>query len=189
LPETNIRTQLLFVLDAADFAARKHSTQRRKDAHASPYINHPLALARILADTGKIAEPVILAASLLHDTMEDTQTSHDELRQRFGAEVADIVQEVTDDKTLEKPERKRLQVEAAAKKSRGAKLVKLADKISNLRDIIASPPVDWPLERKIDYFNWASDVVAGLRGTNQALEDEFDRVFELGMRVFDETAV
>jgi guanosine-3',5'-bis(diphosphate) 3'-pyrophosphohydrolase len=187
LSDLNVRTELLFVLDAAAFAARKHSMQRRKDAHASPYINHPLTLARTLASTGKIAEPVILAASLLHDTMEDTRTSYDEIRDRFGAEVADIVQEVTDDKNLEKPERKRRQVEAAATKSRPAKLVKLADKISNLRDIIASPPVDWSFERKIEYFTWASEVVAGLRGTNQALEDEFDRVFNLGMRVLSET--
>ena len=121
------RTDLSLVLEAAAFAADKHRMQRRKDAEASPYINHPLALAHLLASEGRITDPVVLASALLHDTVEDTETSVEELRDAFGPEIAAIVAEVTDDKSLSKEERKRLQVVKAASKSDGAKLVKLAD--------------------------------------------------------------
>jgi hypothetical protein len=173
------------VLDAALFAAEKHRHQQRKGADASPYINHPLALARTLAVAG-ITDPVILCAALLHDTVEDTDTSFDELEQRFGPQVASVVREVTDDKSLDKPERKRLQVEKAASKSREAKLVKLADKISNLGDIRVSPPKNWSRERQADYFAWAARVVDGIRGTEPRLEAEFDRLQALGRQQFGE---
>lgn len=165
---------LVLVLDAAAFAADKHRRQRRKDAEATPYINHPLALATILAKEGGVADAEVIAAALLHDTVEDTETTPAELEARFGPTVAAIVAEVTDDKSLPKAERKRLQVTRAAHKSPGAKLVKLADKIANLRDIAASPPADWDAARKADYVRWASDVVSGMRGTNAALEAAFD---------------
>lgn len=170
---------LRLILDAASFAADKHRMQRRKDAEASPYINHPLALARILATEGGVSDPEVIAAALLHDTVEDTDTSLDEIAARFGDRVAGMVAEVTDDKALPKAERKRRQVANAAKKSTGAKLVKLADKISNLRDIAASPPADWSEERKDAYFAWAREVVAGLRGVNGQLEAAFDRACQL----------
>ncbi len=182
-------SDLEIILDAIAFAAEKHRSQRRKEVEQSPYINHPVSLARILLVTGGITDPEILAAALLHDTVEDTNTTADELESRFGPRVASIVREVSDDKGLQKEERKRLQVSTASKKSKDAKLVKLADKISNLRDILAYPPADWPHDRKVKYFEWARDVVAGARGTNQALEQEFDRVFELGQQVFDTTVV
>lgn len=165
---------LVLVLDAAAFAADKHRRQRRKDAEATPYINHPLALATILAKEGGVVNAEVIAAALLHDTVEDTETTHAELEARFGPTVAAIVAEVTDDKSLPKAERKRLQVTRAAQKSPGAKLVKLADKIANLRDIAASPPADWDAARKADYIRWASEVVSGMRGTNAALEAAFD---------------
>lgn len=165
---------LVLVLDAAAFAADKHRRQRRKDAEATPYINHPLALATILAKEGGVADAEVIAAALLHDTVEDTETTPAELEARFGPAVAAIVAEVTDDKSLPKAERKRLQVTRAAHKSPGAKLVKLADKIANLRDIAASPPADWDAARKANYVRWASEVVSGMRGTNAALEAAFD---------------
>ncbi len=171
---------VILILDAAAFAAERHSSQRRKDAEASPYINHPLALARILSREGGVTEAPVLAAALLHDTVEDTETTHAELEARFGPQVAAIVAEVTDDKRLLKTERKRLQIALAPTKSREAKLVKLADKIANLRDIVASPPADWSEQRKADYFAWAAQVVAGLRGVNPALESAFDAVFASG---------
>ena len=136
----NPRSDLARLLGAAAFAARKHSTQRRKDAEASPYINHPLALADVLANEGGVLDIEVLCAALLHDTIEDTDTSADELRAGFGAAIADIVLEVSDDKALPKQARKDLQVEHAATISPQAKLVKLADKICNLRDLVASPP-------------------------------------------------
>ena len=172
---------MVTVLKAAAFAAAKHRLQRRKDAEASPYINHPLALAYILASEGGVTDTVVLAAALLHDTVEDTDTTLDELQREFGTEVAATVAEVTDDKTLPKEERKRLQVVKAASKSDAAKLVKLADKISNLRDIASAPPADWSLERRRAYFSWASQVVEGLRGVSPALEAAFDEVYANGL--------
>ena len=169
------------ILAAAAFAADRHRRQRRKDAEASPYINHPLALAHILSREGKVSDPVVLCAALLHDTVEDTETTLDELELLFGAEVASIVAEVTNDGSLPKAEQKRLQVAKAASKSRGAKLVKLADKISNLRDIAATPPAGWSAERRAEYYRWSRDVVAGLRGVNPALEQAFDEAYESGL--------
>lgn len=165
------------VLKAAQFAAHKHKDQRRKDAAASPYINHPLALANILREEGEVEDAVVIVAALLHDTIEDTETDYDELRGQFGDEVAEIVAEVTDTKWLKKTSRKRLQISKAARASNGAKLVKLADKISNLRDIIASPPSDWSLERKREYFDWAKKVVDQVRGASAKLERRFDQLY------------
>jgi GTP diphosphokinase / guanosine-3',5'-bis(diphosphate) 3'-diphosphatase len=176
------KESLAQLLKAASFAAQKHSAQRRKDFEASPYINHPLALAHILCSEGGIVDTTVLIAALLHDTVEDTETTADEIAREFGPEVASIVAEVTDDKSLPKQERKRLQVAKAASKSDGAKLVKLADKISNLRDIAASPPADWSIERKEAYFHWAAEVVEGVRGISPALEAAFDAVYRAGLK-------
>lgn len=166
---------LPLILSAAAFAAERHRDQRRKDAGASPYINHPLALAAILSAEGAVEDPVVIAAALLHDTVEDTETSLAELEARFGARVAAIVAEVTDDKTLPKALRKQLQVSKAAHKSPGAKLVKLADKVANLRDLAASPPANWSEEQRSEYVRWSAQVAAGLRGINPALERAFDQ--------------
>jgi guanosine-3',5'-bis(diphosphate) 3'-pyrophosphohydrolase len=165
------------LLTALAFAADKHRNQRRKDREASPYINHPIAVARILAVEGSVNDPITLAAAILHDTIEDTKTTPDELQLIFGEEITSIVLEVTDDKALSPPERKRLQVEHAPRLSKRAKLVKLADKISNLRDLVSSPPHDWELERKQRYFDWARDVIEGLRVTHPRLEAIFDETF------------
>ena len=161
-------------MKAVAFAADKHRNQRRKDAEASPYINHPIALANVLANEGGVADVTVLCAAVLHDTIEDTETTSEELRAIFGAKVASVVMEVTDDKSLEKSVRKQRQVEHAPHISTEAKLVKLADKICNLRDILASPPADWTAERKQNYFEWAAKVVAGLRGVHPGLESVFD---------------
>ncbi|GJH09786.1 bifunctional (p)ppGpp synthetase/guanosine-3',5'-bis(diphosphate) 3'-pyrophosphohydrolase [Caballeronia novacaledonica] len=169
------------LIRAIAFAADKHRNQRRKDAEASPYINHPIALANVLANEGGIDDERVLLAAVLHDTIEDTDTSHDELVQWFGAEVARIVAEVTDDKSLPKAERKRLQIEHAAYISHAAQLVKLADKICNLRDILAMPPANWSEERKREYFEWARRVVDGLRGAHAGLEAAFDETYRKGV--------
>jgi guanosine-3',5'-bis(diphosphate) 3'-pyrophosphohydrolase len=168
---------LKLILGAAAFAAQRHSMQRRKDRDASPYINHPLALADVLVNEGNVLDGTVIAAALLHDTVEDTETTFDELTTRFGPQVVAIVAEVTDDKSLPKQERKRLQVVKAPNKSHGAKLVKLADKICNLRDIAASPPADWGEDRKNQYFDWAKQVVDALGTTNDSLEATFRREF------------
>lgn len=166
-------------ISAIAFAAHKHRDQRRKDATASPYINHPITLVNILANEGGIDDMRVLIAAILHDTVEDTETTEQELVREFGQEIATIVLEVTDDKTLPSEERKRLQIEHAASISRRAKLVKLADKIANVRDVASSPPAGWSLTRRQAYFDWAKAVVDGLRGVHPALEHIFDEAFKL----------
>lgn len=171
------RDDVSLILSATAFAADKHRNQRRKDVQASPYINHPIALANVLKNEGGIADGKVLAAALLHDTIEDTDATVEELEAAFGKEITTIVLEVTDDKSLPKAERKRLQVEHACSISHRAKLVKLADKICNLRDMSVSPPAGWPEKRVQEYFEWAKAVVEGLRGTNSALEKLFDSIY------------
>jgi len=166
---------LLF--EALAFAAHKHRAQRRKDVEASPYINHPIALARTLAVEGGIGDTKTLIAAVLHDTVEDTDTTFEEIRAMFGAKVADVVREVTDDKTLEKADRKRLQIEHAPHMSKRAALVKLADKTSNLRDVATSPPRGWSLERKREYFDWAKAVVDRLPPVSKRLRAAFDQAY------------
>ena len=170
-------TDTTLILRAAAFAARKHRDQRRKDAEASPYINHPLELARVLAEVGGVTDAATLCAALLHDTLEDTATTPAELTHEFGAEIAALVAEVTDDKSLPKAERKRQQVLHAASISDKAKRVKLADKISNLADVAHAPPPDWSLERRREYFDWAKSVIDRLRGVDAGLEAAFDRAY------------
>lgn len=165
------------VLKAVRFAAWKHRDQKRKDEAASPYINHPVALAEVLWSEGGVRDPVVIAAALLHDTLEDTETTVAELRGAFGAQVAATVEEVTDVKWLARSSRKRLQVARAGRSSLRAKQVKIADKICNLRDIIASPPKGWSLERKREYFDWARSVIDQLRGANPRLERRFDQLY------------
>ena len=171
------RDNLGLLLKAAAFAAEKHRHQRRKDADSSPYINHPIALANVLKNEGGIADASALAAALLHDTIEDTDATSEELESLFGKEITAIVLEVTDDKSLPKEERKRLQIEHARNISHRAKLIKLADKICNLRDLLANPPEGWSEQRKQAYFDWSKAVIDGLRGTNRKLEVVFDDLY------------
>jgi len=164
----------LLVVEALSHAADRHVNQRRKDERKTPYINHPISLLDILVTIGKVTDGVVLAAALLHDTIEDTGETHAGLEKKFGTEVADIVVEVSDDKSIPKPERKRLQIEHAGHSSYKARLVKLADKIANLRDIIINPPSNWPLSRQQAYFDWAAAVLVGLRGTHPELEQAYE---------------
>lgn len=167
-------------IQAVAFAAEKHKNQRRKNVDASPYINHPIALADLLANEAGIVNMDVLCAAVLHDTLEDTDTTEDELKKVFGPKIAAIVAEVSDDKSLPREERKRLQVEHAPRLSHEAKLVELADKICNLRDMLVAPPAGWSLERRRAYFVWAAEVIAGVRGVNSKLEKIFAELVEQG---------
>ena len=167
------------IIAALVFAAHKHRDQRRKDAAASPYINHPIALTDVLVNEAGVDDERVLIAAILHDTIEDTETTEEELVVAFGREIAGIVMEVSDDKNLGKDERKRLQVEHAAHISQCAKLVKLADKICNLRDVAAAPPAGWSLRHKQEYFDWAKAVIDQLRGAHPGLERIFDEAYKL----------
>ena len=165
---------LATVLEAASFAAGKHRDQRRKDEEASPYINHPLAVANVLASEAGVTDHTLLAAALLHDTIEDTETTFEELEERFGSEVRGLVAEVSDDKSLPKAARKELQVTSAPTMSDAAKKLEIADKICNVRDIAKGPPAGWSRERQADYVEFAVWVVAGCRGINAKLDRAFD---------------
>ena len=167
-------------LKALTFAAEKHRNQRRKDTSQTPYINHPIQVANILLNEAQVTDEVVLMAALLHDTVEDTDTTFDELEQHFGKTVRDIVAEVTDDKSLPKAVRKQYQIDHAPHLSDRAKLVKLADKISNVRDTATSPPAGWPQTRIDEYLEWGKAVIAPMRGTHTQLEALFDQAYRAG---------
>ena len=166
---------LVTVMRAADAAARWHVKQRRKGAAQEPYVTHLLEVARLVAEATAGADVNLIAAALLHDAIEDQAITREEIASQFNDDVASLVVEVTDDKALPKAERKRLQIEHAPDLTPRAKILKFADKISNLRSLATSPPADWPMQRGIDYVTWTTEVVQGLRGASDLLEQEFDR--------------
>jgi len=162
------------IMQAADFAARRHAGQRRKGVTAEPYVNHLIEVASLLAEATGGSDPALIAAALLHDTLEDTATEYEELDARFGSDVASLVAAVTDDKSLPKTERKRRQIESAPGATPRTKLLKIADKTSNVRALVVSPPTNWDVARVADYIDWAEKVVAGCRGLSPMLERAFD---------------
>ena len=166
------------VLKAAQFAAIKHAGQKRKGEATEPYINHLIEVAGLVSNAITEPDTNLVTAAFLHDTIEDTKTTKEELVQAFGSDVADLVVEVTDDKSLPDAVRKRLQVEHAPGLSIRAQVIKIADKISNLRGILYSPPANWDWRRKREYFDWGKQVVDGLTAPNQMLRREFDSVFQ-----------
>jgi (p)ppGpp synthase/HD superfamily hydrolase len=171
------------VLRAARFAAERHANQTRKGAAAEPYVNHLIEVAQLVSMAIPEPDTNLIMAALLHDTIEDTETTREELIDHFGSDVANLVVELTDDKSLPKQERKRLQIENAPKKSERAQTIKLADKISNLRSILSSPPAGWDFQRQKEYFTWAQQVVGGFREPNAILKAEFERT----VKQFDDT--
>lgn len=172
--KTNPMTESL--LKAIHFAAHKHRDQRRKNVAKTPYINHPIDVAYLLLFEGGIRDLAVLQTAVLHDTVEDTQTTFAEIDSVFGPEVRQLIVEVTDDKTLTWSERKSRQFEKALNASTKARLVILADKICNLRDIFSDPPANWSTARQQTYFQWAKRVIAGIRGVHPKLEILFDRI-------------
>lgn len=171
------------ILGAVRFAAERHAHQKRKGANQEPYINHLIEVAELIASSSSQLDPELIMAGFLHDTIEDTGTTLTELEERFGSDVAALVAEVTDDKSLPKEARKHLQIKNAHKKSERAQTLKLADKISNLRSILASPPIGWSVERKREYFEWARAVVDELNSPNPILKKEFDRLYNMASQL------
>jgi guanosine-3',5'-bis(diphosphate) 3'-pyrophosphohydrolase len=177
-----VNQEIETILSAAHYAAQKHASQRRKGAAAEPYINHLVEVAYLVSTALSEPDANVVAAAFLHDTIEDAGVTAAELTERFGQDVAALVLELTDDKSLPKGERKRLQIEHAPKLSVRAQAIKLADKISNLRSILFSPPLDWDYERKRGYFEWGKRVVDGLSAPNPILKAEFEKT----LKRFDE---
>ncbi len=171
-----MNNNLQSILEAAHYAAEKHANQRRKGAAAEPYVNHLIDVARMVSSAISEPDPNLIIAALLHDSVEDAGVTPAELAERFGLDVAGLVMEVTDDKSLPKAERKRLQVQTAPLKSPRAQIIKLADKISNVKSILQSPPADWDYARREQYFAWAKEVVAALSSPNPQLLAEFNRI-------------
>ena len=171
-------------IQAASFAAKKHRGQKRKGAVEEPYINHPLEVANLLANVGKVEDYDILIAAVLHDTIEDTETTKEEIAELFGTKVSEMVLEVTDDKSLPKAERKQKQIEHAPHLSIGAKHIKLGDKSSNIHDVTENPPDFWSDERRLEYILWGEKVIAGVRGVNENLEQYFDKLVETAKQNF-----
>lgn len=172
------------ILRSLRFAAEKHQFQKRKDERGLPYINHPIQVAETLWSIGRVRDCAVLAGALLHDTVEDTATTLEELSTEFGAAVAELVAQVSDDKTLPKEERKRLQIVHSPHISPGAQQIKLADKICNVHDLLHNAPAGWPTTRKRAYLDWSEAVVAGLRGCNPALEAHYDALLLRGRDSF-----
>lgn len=170
------------ILTAVKLSADRHRNQRRKDAEATPYINHPIDVAELLWRVGNVRSTRLIAAALLHDILEDTKTSPDEISDLLGDDVLSIVLEVTDDKRLPKEERKRLQIAHAPRLSKEAGQVKIADKICNVRDVVLNPPKDWDIKRRRQYLDWTEKVVEGVRGCNPALEAFYDEVLLEGRK-------
>jgi guanosine-3',5'-bis(diphosphate) 3'-pyrophosphohydrolase len=173
------------LIEAINFAAKKHRKQKRKGADGEPYINHPLEVLNLLTGVGKVEDFDVLAAAVLHDTIEDTDTTEEEITELFGSKVSKMVLELTDDQSLPKAERKQLQIEHAPNISDGAKQIKLCDKISNIGDIMENPPDGWSKHRRREYVEWGEQVVAGLRGANASLEKHFDELADRAHRKFE----
>ncbi|KAI6203563.1 hypothetical protein M3Y94_00571700 [Aphelenchoides besseyi] len=165
---------LALVLKAADFAARRHRQQKRKDLKQTPYINHPVGVAHILTDIGDVKDTVTLVAALLHDTVEDTKTTIEEIEWEFGTEVRSIVAELTEDKTLPREQRKKIAVDKADQLSSKARVIQLADKLYNLRDLERAIPIGWSKGHVREYVDWSRELVQKIRNTNEAIEAELD---------------
>lgn len=176
--EGMIESDIHKIFNAVVFAAQKHRTQTRKDPQHTPYIIHPIGVAHHMLKVGRVRDPDILIGGLLHDTVEDTETTFDEIKNAFGPRVESFVREVTDDKSLPKAERKLLQIVNASHKSAGGAQIKLADKFYNVTDLRQNPPSDWTQERIDQYFVWAKQVVDALPWVNAPLKEAFDNTLQ-----------
>jgi len=171
------------IFEALDFAAYKHRHQKRKGIIPIPFINHPIKVASLILNRINNPGLEIVQAALLHDTLEDTKTTLEELREKFGLRVAEIVNELTDNMSQPYYVRKKLQIEKASKLSYEARCVKIADKISNVNDILFTR-VGWIKSRKLRYIKWSMKVIDQIRGTNKELEEEFDKLVIEAERIF-----
>ncbi len=178
-------SMLIQFAKALVFACERHADHRRKGAAQEPYVNHLAEVALMAAEATGGRDQSLVIAALLHDTLEDTATTYADLASQFGEDVAALVQEVSDDKSLAWQERKQLQIDRAPFKSHRAKVIKLADKVSNLRSIAHSPPHDWSPERRLAYIDWAEQVARGLMGGNSLLEAEFARAAAMARAAID----
>lgn len=165
------------LLNAINYAIKNHGLQTRKSDETTPYVTHCISVASYLTSIAGITDIEVIMAAVLHDVVEDTDAKYKEIECLFGKRVASIVAQVSDDRLLSKVERKKLQVRNAPTKCYEAKLVKLADKLHNLSDLLQNPPHGWSPDIIRGYFVWSHAVVAGLRGTNSPLEEELDKVF------------
>ena len=175
--ESNNNNQILLLTKAIEFASEKHRKQKRKNLDSDPYINHPIGVAHLISSIGKVTDVNVLCGAYLHDTVEDTDTTIEEINIEFGNKIREIVQDVTDNKKLSKVERKKNQIQRASYKCKEAKIVKLGDTLHNLLSLLNDAPLNWSIDRIQGYFVWSKFVVQELKGTNSELEDALDKIF------------
>ncbi len=170
------------LIKAFRFAAEKHSLQRRKNISATPYINHAIEVAEYISTVGGITDENVLIAAVLHDSIEDTNTSREEIASHFGNDVLSLVLECSDDKSFDYHERKKLQITNASSKSKNAKMISIADKVCNVQSIINDPPANWSLNRRLAYVKWAIEVMDGLFGHNPTMDTHAKEILEMCMK-------
>lgn len=168
-----------YLLLAVNYAAEKHQNQRRKNSEKTPYINHPLRVAQYIAEGGE-NEIEIWIAAILHDTVEDTDATLEEIEKLFSSRISKLVAEVTDNKSLPKVEREKLQVSHAAEISKEAKLIKMADKLHNLTSFLYVPPAGWSAKEIQGYFVWSKAVMDNCKNVNEYLENKLNYLFNEG---------
>lgn len=154
------------------FAALSFAAQRHRDAPrpgADPCLAHPIAVADAIVSIGGVTDAVVLCAALLHDVVNNTETPPQLLMDRFGREIADVVLDISDDRSLPEVQRRRVQVAYAPNLSGRARLVRLADMLCRLRRLAAVPRAERAAE-----VAWVAQMVAGLGGMNTALETAAD---------------
>jgi guanosine-3',5'-bis(diphosphate) 3'-pyrophosphohydrolase len=178
------RCDLALIFEALHFAAEKHRKQRRKGSADTPYINHPIAVAYYLCTYADVLDVNVLVAALLHDILEDTDTAPREIEEKFGLQVLKLVQEVTDDKNLPKKVRRNEQENTMGERSHGAKLIRIADKISNVSDFFHSPPPGWDSETRIEYLDWTERVIGKIKGVNPNLESVYDEKLKMARKKY-----
>ncbi|EFO18322.1 hypothetical protein LOAG_10172 [Loa loa] len=164
------------IIEAVDLAARRHRQQRRKDAAQTPYVNHPIGVAYILTSEGQITDTTTIIAAILHDIVEHTKTTDEEIRKMFGDEIADIVKECTMVRSMKREARMKSELEKASKLSHKAKLVQLADKLNNIRDIERGTPLGWTKQHVTEYIIFAKDLLSKIRGIHGPLESALDDI-------------
>ena len=172
------RNLSLILIDALNFAAEKHQYQRRNGYDRLPYINHLIKVVKTMMEVAQVTDEVILLAAILHDVIEDTDLTEEALAYRFNPKTAAIVRELSDDMTLEHAKRKQLQIVRAKGLSKAARMIRIADKVCNMRDLMSYPMIEWSVEKKRAYVKNSIQVVDEIRGTNAALENWFDETVE-----------
>jgi len=158
------------VLGAAIFATEKHKSQVRSNEKKTPYIIHPIEVADLVMKIGHVYDKDVLITALLHDVMDDTQTTYEQITSLYGTKVSSYLEEMTSKQGLSLKEQKKQQIMQAFRQNPSVAIIKLSDKLSNLKTLATSPPPSWSRDRIDQYFQWAQTVIENLPESNQLLK-------------------